>query len=66
MDRLNTIVAATVVRSARTDSVDIARYGRRRPGGEFDPAYRPDGVHLTPQSSLELARWLGPRLLARR
>jgi hypothetical protein len=33
------------------------------PGGEFDPALRPDGTHLTKASSEQVATWLAPLIL---
>ena len=29
----------------------------------MDPALRPDGVHFTPETAVEVAAWLGPEML---
>ena len=47
-----------------TSIVDFAGYSHDRPGGEFDPEYRPDGAHLVTKSTREVAKWLGPQLAA--
>jgi hypothetical protein len=39
--------------------IDLARWMQLRPGGEFDPGLRPDGVHFDEQMSAEVvAPWL--------
>jgi peptidoglycan/LPS O-acetylase OafA/YrhL len=39
--------------------IDLARWMKLRPGGEFDPGLRPDGVHFDEQMSAEVvAPWL--------
>jgi hypothetical protein len=39
--------------------IDLARWMRLRPGGEFDPAMRPDGVHFAEEASADIvAPWL--------
>ena len=44
--------------------IDLAGYMRTLPGGELDPAYRPDGVHLTVDAAVRLSEeWLGEELL---
>jgi hypothetical protein len=39
--------------------VDLARWLRLRPSGQFDPALRPDGVHFSEEASADIvAPWL--------
>ncbi len=64
MDRLNALIRGIVRRMPNTSIVDFAGYSHDRPGGEFDPEYRPDGAHLVTKSTREVAKWLGPQLAA--
>jgi peptidoglycan/LPS O-acetylase OafA/YrhL len=66
IDHLNALIARIVRSNPGLSLVDFAAYCRRRPGGEFDPSFRPDGVHLDGTSTREVAAWLGPQLLNRR
>jgi len=65
MARFNTLVAE--VAAERPDDVtviDLAGYLRSTPGGEMDPALRPDGIHLTWDSATAVSNdWLGPAIL---
>lgn len=62
VDRLNALIRETVAVTPGTSIVDFGAYCRDRPGGEFDPGFRPDGVHLYATSTREVASWLGPLL----
>jgi hypothetical protein len=65
MARLNELIAE--VAAERPDVVkviDLAAHLRASPGGELDPAVRPDGVHVSEAASGPLADWLGPEILA--
>jgi peptidoglycan/LPS O-acetylase OafA/YrhL len=65
MDRLNALVRE--VAAERPDTVrviDVAAHLRAGPGGEMDPAIRPDGVHVSEAAAVDLADWLAPELLA--
>jgi hypothetical protein len=64
MDHLNEIIERVAGERDGVAVVDLARYLQRLPGGEMDPAMRPDGVHFTPATAVEVAAWLGPELLA--
>jgi hypothetical protein len=64
MDRLNEIVEQVASEREGVPVVDLAGYLQSLPGGEMDPALRPDGVHFTPETAVEVAAWLGPELLA--
>ena len=64
MARLNELIAE--IAAERPDVVqviDLAAHLRGSDEGELDPALRPDGVHLSEEASIELASWLGPKVL---
>ena len=65
MARLNEIIAEVAARHPETVRiVDLGGYLQRWPGGELDPALRPDGVHLSSEGALEISwRWLGAEVL---
>ncbi|MEY2570999.1 MAG: hypothetical protein QOE63_1349, partial [Acidimicrobiaceae bacterium] len=44
--------------------VDLAGYLASLPGGEMDPTLRPDGVHFTDVTAVQVAAWLGPAVVA--
>lgn len=62
MDELNALVAAALAPIPNASTIDLAAYMRARPDGELDPAFRPDGAHLSKSGTDEVARWLGPQL----
>lgn len=65
MDRLNELIRE--VAASRPDTmrvVDLAAHVAARPGGEFDPALRADGVHFTQGGAQEVVgAWLGEAIL---
>ena len=65
MVRFNEILEEVVTK--RPDVVrvvDLAGYLRSRPEGELDRTLRPDGVHFTKRTSLQVfTEWLGAELL---
>jgi len=65
MDRLNEIIREVATSRPETMRVvDLAGYVAGRPGGEFDPALRADGVHLTTSGAHDVVRaWLGEAIL---
>ena len=68
MDRLNALITRAVDRlpkGSRVTTLDLGAFARRHPGGEFDPGFRPDGAHFSIPGILDIARWLGPDLMAR-
>ena len=62
MDELNALVAGALADVPGASTVDLAGYMQARPGGELDPAFRPDGAHLSATGTAEVAKWLGPQL----
>jgi len=62
MDALNALVTKALADIPNAEMVDLAGYMQQRNGGELDPAFRPDGAHLSSAGTQEVARWLGPRL----
>lgn len=63
VDRLNSLVSATIASLPASSMLDLASYCRTRPGGEFDSHFRIDGVHFSTAGSLELSAQFGPQLL---
>jgi peptidoglycan/LPS O-acetylase OafA/YrhL len=64
MLRYNRLLWEVAVEHPTLRLVDLAGYLRALPGGELDPALRPDGVHFTVESSHVVADWLAPAILA--
>jgi lysophospholipase L1-like esterase len=64
VDRFNELLEEVVAVHPGAVVVDFAGFLRAQPGGELDPALRPDGVHVTPEHGDEVAAWLAPQLLA--
>jgi peptidoglycan/LPS O-acetylase OafA/YrhL len=64
VDTLNALVERLVPTVPNAQIVRFAEYGRARKGGEFDPDYRPDGVHLDTTGAGEVSKWLGPQIIA--
>lgn len=66
VERLNRIVADVVASRPGASLVDLRGRLRAWPGGELDPARRPDGVHPTTEELDVLGAWMGQQLLAER
>jgi hypothetical protein len=64
MDRWNALVADAAAQRPGTVVLDLPGHLRSLPGGEMDRRLRPDGVHFTLETTLEVGAWLGPQLLA--
>ncbi|MCP4436186.1 MAG: acyltransferase family protein [Actinomycetia bacterium] len=64
-DAYNDMLAALDTARPEVEVLDIAAWMNSQPGGEFDPALRPDGVHFSEASTDVVAAWLGPALLER-
>ncbi len=59
MARFNELLREVAARRPGMRIVDLARYVERWPGGPFDPALRPDGVHFEPGAvASTVAPWL--------
>ena len=63
VDRLDALIRENVAATPHASIVDFAAFCQKQPGGEFNPSFRPDGVHLDATSTREVASWLGPRLM---
>jgi hypothetical protein len=63
MARFNAILREVQRERPALRVVDLARWLRNQPGGQFDPTLRPDGVHFTRESAGRVAAWLGPEIL---
>jgi len=64
MERFNQIVAEVVATRPGASVVDLRGRMQAWPGGELDPARRPDGVHPTSAELVALGEWLGPIVAA--
>jgi len=64
MHRFNQLVMEATAGRADAHVVDLAGHLAALPGGELDPALRPDGVHFTQVTARQVADWLGPAVLA--
>ena len=64
MDRLNELLAeAVALRPGVATLLDLQGWVAATPGGELDPAIRPDGIHFTDDFADEIARWMGPEVM---
>jgi len=64
VDRFNELVRQALDGRPNTSILDLQEWLRQRPGGEFDPSVRTDGVHFTYAGTALFAPWLGDQLLA--
>jgi peptidoglycan/LPS O-acetylase OafA/YrhL len=64
-ERMNELIRGVAERHpGEVHVLDLQAHLSSLPGGEMDPSIRPDGVHFTTSSGLEVAEsWLGPALL---
>lgn len=64
MTRFNMILRAVAAERPGLSVVDLSGWVQRWPGGPFDPALRPDGVHFsTTSAATDVAPWLTPLIL---
>ncbi len=61
---LNELVRQSADADPLAGLVDLYEWFEARPAGPLDPSLRPDGIHVTIESSGEVAQWLGPALMA--
>lgn len=62
--RLNTFIRAAVATRPFAGIIDLRRHMQLWPGGELDPARRPDGIHPSPREAVNVAEWLGDQVLS--
>ena len=63
-DRYNEVLVKALGGRSGTRIIDLAKWMREFPGGEFSPNLRIDGVHFTEQSTDTVAsEFLGPQLV---
>ena len=60
MERFRAILAEVARRTPRVKVLDLASWLAQRPD---ERTLRPDGVHLTPETTGTVAQWLAPQLL---
>lgn len=63
VDLFNRMLSRVAAERPEAEVLDLAGWMRSRPGGEFEPSLRPDGVHFSEDGTNEVAQWLGPVLL---
>jgi hypothetical protein len=64
MTRFNVLLREVQQERPQLRLVDLARWMKRWPDGQFDPTLRPDGVHFDEDASANvIAPWLGPAIL---
>jgi hypothetical protein len=63
VDRFNQILREVAKERPQLRIVDLGRWIRSRPEGEFDQELRPDGLHFSLESTGVVAKWLGPAIL---
>jgi peptidoglycan/LPS O-acetylase OafA/YrhL len=64
VDRFNELVKEVVAdRPGVALMLDFGAFVQSLPGGEFDPANRPDGLHLSSSAQNAFAAWIAPQLL---
>lgn len=61
--RLNELITEVADRSTGAEVIDLRGYLAALPGGVLDARMRPDGVHFTTETSVEVAQWLGPMIV---
>ena len=61
--RLNEIVKEMRLYTIYAQPVDFAGYASRQPGGDLDPAFRPDGLNVSDDALPAASEWLGNELL---
>lgn len=65
IDALNEILRQVVeLRPGVAVLVDLRGWLLTQPGGESDPAKRPDGIHFSDEAAVGVSKWLGPQLLS--
>lgn len=62
MDRYNELIRAVADSDDRVEFADLAAFVQARPGGEFEPAFRPDGAHIDLTVAPDLVTWLGDQI----
>lgn len=62
MDRYNELIRQIADENDRVEYADLAGFAQARPGGEFDPAFRPDGAHIDLTVAPDLVTWLGDQI----
>lgn len=64
VDRLNEILAeAVALRPGVATLLDVRGWVAAQPGGEMDPAKRPDGIHFSDEYAPNVAAWMGPEIV---
>ncbi len=62
MDRYNELIRSVADSDDRVEFADLAAFVPARPGGEFEPTFRPDGAHIDLTVAPDLVTWLGDQV----
>jgi hypothetical protein len=62
LERYNEIIEAFAAADGRVGYADLASFVRARPGGEFDPVFRPDGAHFDLSVAPDLVGWFADQI----
>lgn len=62
IDRYNELIRTVADTDDRVEYADLAGFVQARPGGEFEPAFRPDGAHIDLTVAPDLVAWLGEQI----
>ena len=58
VDLYNEMIVRLAELDDRVEYADLATFVAARPGGEFDPTFRPDGAHIDLTVAPDLVAWL--------
>jgi hypothetical protein len=64
MDRYNALIHDVADADPRVEYADLATFVKQRPGGEFDPIFRPDGAHFDLSVAPDFVDWIGAQIRA--
>lgn len=64
IDRYNELIEQISAGDSRITVADLAGFAQARPGGEFDPVFRPDGAHIDLPTAPDLVDWLAEQIRA--
>jgi peptidoglycan/LPS O-acetylase OafA/YrhL len=58
----NELIRSLASRDQRVGDADLASFVQQRPGGEFDPQFRPDGAHFDLSVAPDLVTWIADQI----
>jgi hypothetical protein len=63
MERYNELIEQLADELDTVDTADVAGLVKARPGGQFDPAFRPDGAHMLLTEAPDLVEFLAAAIV---